>query len=381
MPERGDAGARSGIVLFWNQFGPYHYDRCRSLAEACGESAPVTGIEVAQRSASYEWVPEEGEHGFRKVTLFPECAYEETGAFARFRRLAGCCVQLGSRHVFLCHYERPEYFFVAVLLRLLGRRVYVMQDAKFEHRQRSMLRELLKSIFYLPYCGALVSGRRTSEYLRFLGIPLTRQATGYDTISIRRVRSLAHAAGRAGGIPYSERHFTIVARFVEKKNLPLALEAYRLYRTATGERARSLVICGSGPLDEELRRLAGGIEGVRFTGFLQAEGVAQVLGSTLALILPSTEEQWGLVINEALAVGVPVLVSDAVGARDTLVRSGVNGHLFEPDNAEGLAWFMTHIGRAENEWRRLSDGATRLAPLGDVARFVEGVSALTGEPR
>ena len=65
-----------------------------------------------------------------------------------------------------------------------------------------------------------------------------------------------------------------------------------------------------------------------------------MLRKSLALILPSTEEQFGFVVLEALALGIPVIVSENVGARDLHVRTGVNGFIFEPDNEKGLAFFM-----------------------------------------
>jgi glycosyltransferase involved in cell wall biosynthesis len=111
---------------------------------------------------------------------------------------------------------------------------------------------------------------------------------------------------------------------------------------------------------------------------LGAEGVARILASTLALILPSVEEQHGLVVNEALAMGVPVLISDNCGARDLLVRSGINGYIFEPDNASGLAHFMGVLDRDAEEWQRLAQGTRQFLPAVDSGLFVSSVErALT----
>ncbi len=117
---------------------------------------------------------------------------------------------------------------------------------------------------------------------------------------------------------------------------------------------------------------------VEFAGFLDHEQVARRLGAALSLLLPSVEEQWGLVVNEAVALGVPILCSDNVGARDSLVRVGVNGFMFEPDNDEGLAALMHLVSEDETLWRGLAEGSLRLAPNGDVAEFVRGVSELLG---
>jgi glycosyltransferase involved in cell wall biosynthesis len=132
-----------------------------------------------------------------------------------------------------------------------------------------------------------------------------------------------------------------------------------------------------------LRALTGELGltgGVEFAGFLGPEGVAKRLAGGLALVLPSTEEQWGLVVNEAVALGLPILCSDNVGARDTLVRTGLNGFVFEPGNDEGLAHLMHLVSEDEALWRRLAVGSRRLAPLGDVAQFVRGVSDLLNIP-
>jgi len=162
---------------------------------------------------------------------------------------------------------------------------------------------------------------------------------------------------------------------VPKKNLFMTIEAYEQYQRAAGPAARPLHLCGTGELEAELMAdvAARGLTGVRFRGFLDAAGVATELGSTLALILASTEEQWGLVVNEALAMGVPILCSDNVGARDSLVRSAVNGYVFEPDNAQGLASFMTRLATDEAEWRRMAEAAITFSHKGDASQFASAV--------
>lgn len=366
------------VILFWGQFGPYHMDRCRAVAAALGDPAAVLGLEIADRSPFYDWAPEAADSRFVKETLFPGKSYADMGRFARFRRLVRRILASRARHVFLCHADQPEYFAAAVCLRLAGRRVYVMSDSKFDDFPRFAWREVLKKAFYRPYCGALVGGARSRDYLRFLGCPAGRIALGYDTVSIARIRKLAGAPPAPGGTPHARRHFTAVARFLPKKNLAMLIDAYRAYCRQAGEAPRDLVLCGAGPEEDALRRRAEGLDGVKFAGFLQADGVARVLATTLSLVLPSVEEQWGLVVNEALAMGVPVLVAHNVGARDSLVRTAINGHVFEPDNPEGLARLMARLAADEAEWCRLCQGAADFAPRGDVARFAEGVKMLTG---
>jgi glycosyltransferase involved in cell wall biosynthesis len=115
-----------------------------------------------------------------------------------------------------------------------------------------------------------------------------------------------------------------------------------------------------------------------FHGFVQTEQVAKLLGTTLALVLPSIEEQFGNVVIEAQALGLPVLLSDVCGARDNLVRTAVNGFIFEPDNSQGLAWFMSLIAKDLELWKGMSKSANKFSSKGDVLNFANAVKNLIG---
>lgn len=363
------------MVFLWESFGPHHVDRCEACAAHFAGRYQVFGVEVATFDANYQWRGSVGSEGFSKVTLFPGVVSQKIGAVRCFFRIVGTCLRLRAKYLFFCNYNLPAVFFSALLLRLLGRRLVTMQDSKFDDKPRYLFKEIVKSMLYAPYQAALAAGARSKAYLTFLGLPEDRVIVGYDTVSVERVRALAGTPPAPHGMPHADRHFTIVARFVPKKNLSLALDAYAAYVARSPDAPRDLHLCGSGELEAELRQQAErlNLKGVHFRGYLQEQEIARVLGSTLALILPSVEEQHGLVINEALAMGVPVLVSDNCGARDLLVRSGVNGFVFEPDNAAGLAHFMAIVDEDIDEWTRLASGARQFQHAADTTLFVDAV--------
>jgi len=253
-----------------------------------------------------------------------------------------------------------------------------MQDSKFDDRRRALWREIGKALLYAPYSAAFVGSHRSKSYLEFLGLAADRVVLGYDTVSLRRLLDLAGTAPAPDGMAFADRHFTVIARFVPQKNLGLALDAYARYRALCAGPPRPLRLCGAGPLEPALRRqvAADAIAGVSFCGWLDETAIAHLLAASLALILPSREEPFGLVVNEAIALGVPVLLSDNCGARDLLVRNAVNGYVFEPDNAEGLAAAMVRLGEHEHEWRRLAESTRLFRPLADTAAFAAGVEQL-----
>jgi len=374
---------KPSVILVWENFGPYHIDRLEAAGAALADTHRVIGIEIAGASSVYGWERTTETAGFERLTLFPDRAFASISAWRQLRAMLRACIRLQAHHVFLCHVERLDTFLLAVALRLLGRHVYLMTESKFDDKPRSLWFELLKKAFYFPYSGVMVGGPRHADYMRFLGFGPAAIIEGYDTVSVDRVCRLAAAPPAPGGADHRNRHFTIVARLVPKKNIAIALEAYAQYRHEAGTEARALRICGSGESEGALRCKARELElpDDMFCGFVQAPEIARMLASTLALILPSTEEQWGLVINEGLAMGLPILCSTNVGARDRLVRSGVNGFLFEPDNPTALAYFMDRIASDPEEWRKLAEGSNGLAALADTRRFGAAVARIVrGEP-
>ncbi|ACK51720.1 glycosyl transferase group 1 [Methylocella silvestris BL2] len=370
----------ASIVFVWENFGPIHSDRCDAVASRVGGGRKVIGLELGGNSQVYEWNSESGTK-FEKKTLFHGKKIDEVSFLRKFYTLARTCFALRRADFFFCHYESPSIFLTAALLRLTGSRVFVMNDSKYDDYRRYVGRELIKKIFYLPYTGAVASGTRAADYFRFLGLPEKRIVLNYDTLSTDRIRRLSGVDRAPDGPPFAARHFTIVSRMVPKKNLSMALNAYALYRAGAAH-PRQLHICGSGPLDAELRDEAARLglsDSVIFRGFLQIDEVCPILGKTLALILPSTQEQFGNVVIEAQAMGLPVIVSENCGARDLLVRSGVNGFVIEPDNPEGLAYFMGLIDSDEALWRRMAIATAPFSTLGDASRFAQAIVDLTGD--
>ena len=126
-----------------------------------------------------------------------------------------------------------------------------------------------------------------------------------------------------------------VGRLVEEKGVLTALEAVEALRR--DGRPALLVVSGDGPLRARLDRLTREGAAAHLTGHLDELELADAYGAADAFVLPSRFEPWGLVVNEAMAAGLPVVVSDAVGAREDLVLDGVTGASFPAGDAEALA--------------------------------------------
>lgn len=361
------------ILFVWDQFGPYHMDRCEAVGKALAGRAQVVGIELSAVSRTYSWdVTGSGRH-FEKRTLFGSSPTETLPIADVARALVREVTRQDVQAVFFSGYERPSHFLAALAARARGRRAIVMLDSKFDDKPRWSGLEALKRLLMAPYNSGFAAGRRSAEYLRFLGLRRRTITTGYDTVSIDRIRKLA-----AGTTPLSwhERPFVAIARYVPKKNLVFLLHAYALFRRIDPTSPRRLILCGGGPLEDELRATAAElnlVEWVDFTGFVGQAEVARHLANAVCLLLPSIEEQWGLVVNEALAFALPLILATNVGAIDLLAIENGNAFIRAPTDHKGWAEAMMAVGSDKSTYDRMAAHSASLAPLGDVDAFVHGV--------
>lgn len=366
------------IGMLAAQFAAYHVDRCQAVARRLSGRARVLAVEVATTSELYAWEPSGEIEGAAKITLFPGQSHDSIGWFrrfrAQFRALSRCS------HVLVgIGYHEPDVILLAWVLRLWGVKVILLTESKADDHQRHALREVVKSLLLSPFHAAIVGAARQAEYVRSLGFRRRTVLPGYNCVGLDRIRAQGGGGMAPDGAPHADRHFIFVGRFVPNKNLLELVEGFARYRALAGAGARRLILVGSGPLEQELRQRAsqlGVAEFVDFPGFLRAEQVSAMLADSLALVLVSRLEPWGLVVNEALAFGLPAIVSIPVGARDVLVRNLVNGYVVEIGSIDGIARAMNLLAGDMELWKRMALASREMAWLGDTERLADAVELL-----
>jgi 1,2-diacylglycerol 3-alpha-glucosyltransferase len=205
---------------------------------------------------------------------------------------------------------------------------------------------------------------------------------GYNAIDNAAFARRAQAArlGPEGrrGLPESP-YFLAVNRFVPEKNLGLLVRAFGRYRAeAPAARAWDLVLCGGGPGEAEVDaaiRSVGLAGSIHRPGFLQAEEQAPWLAFASAFVHPSRMEPWGLVVNEAAASGLPLLVSDRAGCVETLVPEpdGTTGRRFDPaDESEVAAALGWMAGLPEPDRAAMGRRAAEVVADWGPERFARG---------
>ena len=137
------------------------------------------------------------------------------------------------------------------------------------------------------------------------------------------------------------KNFIFVGRLIDYKNLFHFLDAFHLARQKSKENW-GVIILGDGELKTDLQQFISNknIQNVSFQSGVSWQQVPQYLALSNVLVLPSYSEPWGLVVNEAMACGLPVIVSEKCGCAIDLVKNGENGFIVEPDNIEQLTNLM-----------------------------------------
>lgn len=152
-----------------------------------------------------------------------------------------------------------------------------------------------------------------------------------------------------------------VARLVPIKNIDYLLRAWKLI-----EKRRPnyrLVIIGDGPEFVNLNELTlyMGLKTVVFLGAVNNSDIPTYFYNSAAFVLPSLSESWGLVVNEAMASGLPILISNKINASNTLLKEGINGFGFEPSNVKNIAEkIISFIDLGIEEKRRMSENSSKI---------------------
>ena len=133
--------------------------------------------------------------------------------------------------------------------------------------------------------------------------------------------------------------FLFAGKFIEKKNPLLLIKAFELL--AQNNHSVKLLLVGNGNLEIEMRKLVASLshsisERIIFLPFQDQQQIRIMYRLANVFVLPSSSETWGLSVNESLASGTPVLVSNRCGCAFDLIKPNVNGLIFESNNLDAL---------------------------------------------
>ena len=190
--------------------------------------------------------------------------------------------------------------------------------------------------------GFLTSGTANEEFYQYYGVPRKKIirmpfSWGYESFLDESKKIGQYRLKTRNAMNLSEDDFVIlyVGRFSEEKSPMLLLQAYHMVNSSR----KKLFFVGDGPLRKELEDYVKNhsVSGVEFFGFRPKEALFHFYNVADVLVMPSKRETWGIVVNEAMCFGLPIIASDKIGVAVDLVKHEQNGLIFPTENSQALA--------------------------------------------
>ena len=338
------------VAVIWIDWYSYHVARFRALAEHPAFAGRAVGIELVGKTGVHQGLAfrDTRRGDLRIETLAADRSWHEAGqlhlALALWRKLDVLRPEL----VLVPGYYTLPALAAALWAKLRGKRSVLMTESGARDQPRSGWKEFLKSALIRSlFDFASAGGTEHEDYLAALGVERQRIRRFYDTVDNAFFTREA-AQHRRSTTPQAKnlpaKYFLFVGRFAPEKNLGALIRAFAQYRLAGG--TWSLVLAGDGPLLRELEdsvRQLNLNDAVHFAGMQPTAALPLFYAFASCFVLPSIREPWGLVVNEAMASGLPVLVSTHCGCATDLVQDARNGFLIDPLNEHAIAGRMMAI--------------------------------------
>jgi glycosyltransferase involved in cell wall biosynthesis len=251
--------------------------------------------------------------------------------------------------------------------KLNKKKIILWSATNQDDHDREFVKEKIKGLFIKRCDAANVYGRKSRDYLIRLGmnknaIFIKGNVTdnNFYCINTNEFRIKKKSLSKQYGV--ANHNFLYIGRFSKEKNI---LHLLKTYKRLEVKNDWGLILIGDGPQSEEITNYIerNNIKNVFSPGFQQKEDIPKFLAVSDVFILPSTSEPWGLVVNEAMAAGLPILVSKRCGCYPDLIKESINGFSFDPFDDTELFGLMKDI--TDGKHNLLSMGKASLEIIKD----------------
>lgn len=353
------------VGILFSDFGPYHVARIDAFAAALEASGSrLVAYRFYESSTIYAWNAVTPTRA-KVITLGSKPAEGIIHAMQMASALRTSMRKEGITTMFLPSYSPLPNMLCIFTARMAGARL-VMMNESWKHTERaSAIGKIVKRFLIGQFSSAVVGGSPHKAYACDYGLPVSKVFLGYDVVdnAYFEKESTRWKAMPSNELPVPHlpaRYFLSLGRFVSKKNLPVLIRAYGTLLQRYPLLDIALVLVGDGEEKPALESLIATLQipvlqgpaipgstepqaGIVFYPFQQIDKTPLFFSRCEAFILPSMYEEWGLVVNEAMACGSPVIVSENVGCAQDLVVNGKNGYTFNPASVEELSSVLEHF--------------------------------------
>ncbi len=232
-------------------------------------------------------------------------------------------------------------------------------ESTADDHARNKVKEFFKSLIIKQFDGYFNFGTLSKNYLLGLGVQpekmlVNRNCVDNETLKNTYQNCLPKRIDRQKALNLASKNFIFVGRLIDYKNILVFLEAFGIAQSKL-EGNWGVIILGDGEQKEDLQQFVKekNIQYISFQKGVSWQQVPEYLALSNVLVLPSYSEPWGLVVNEAMACGLPVIVSEKCGCAIDLVKNGSNGFIFSPNNIEQLTTILLKFMNQEVDFKQM----------------------------
>jgi glycosyltransferase involved in cell wall biosynthesis len=331
------------IALVTNIVPPYR----KPLFEEIGKHCDLTVICSAANEIDRDWQDwdEKATGVFKTITLkgFSFKAkhgffYLQTGLFSVLRKVSPDVVINSSFSL--------NTFWGNLYAKMARKPSMIWSEATcFSERKQSVARRWFREMLVRLNDAYIPSGIEAKDFLLSLGAVEERCFTAVDAIEdIRKSSNYERIQDESERVRLEQSDLVLLfsGQLIERKGLDLLFAAYEKIHDLSGV---ALWIMGSGPLEKELKEdaMRKDLRNVKFLGFRnELEKWIYYLASDV-FVLPTKEDVWGLVVNEAMLCRLPVICSKYAGCCKDLIEDEKTGFVIDPNDTESFAHVLRTV--------------------------------------
>jgi glycosyltransferase involved in cell wall biosynthesis len=312
----------NNILVVWDRMGDYHRIRTSTYQKEFQGDTLFTA-DLGASDNLYHWESSKEENHFVLSTK-PAAQRDIKARFGTFKKLIK---DNNINKVILSGYGKPEYIIFTIWLKLKGIDCYYFAESWYKGRP---ILDKLKGSFIKGFTkGIFASGDRAKQHFaENLSFPKTKILTGYSVVDNDHfaINTVEKTIDR-----FASKTLLSVARHSKEKNLELLIKAFKASKLSD---AWTLKIVGGGPDTEKLRKLISSNDNIELNDWTSYDKLPSLYAEASFFILPSEFEPWGLVVNEAMASGLPIVLSNECGCVPELYYD--NGYLFNSSSQSEL---------------------------------------------
>ena len=318
--------------MVWDRIGDYHAARFLALEKIVGEGN-VFISDLGGADNLYKWKNPLSDHPCYKP--LSDIPVQEAALTKRIGTFVSVARKNKIKILGLAGYGRMEYIWILFISKMLGIKVILFAESWYGN---NAVINALKGSFLNWFCkGFLVSGLRAkAHFSEKLGIPLHKIEMRYSVVDNAHFQQQSKVE--------KENILLCVARFSEEKNLIRLISAFKNSKISNSWK---LQIVGGGPLKAQLLQAIGNQANVQLSDWLSYSALPILYAHSRVFILPSTFEPWGLVANEAMAAGLPVLLSEQCGCTPDFAGT-FDGSTFDAEDEASITFSINKISELSN---------------------------------